>query len=139
MPMTYFERRLSPTGFQFLKFSLVGTVAYITDVCVLYLSFLVGFGLYNGRVVSYLVAATAQWALNRRFTFAYQGDMRAHHQWAKSVIFMAAGASVNYGIYVLLVMSFDFAAAYPFVGVAAGSLGGLAVNFPLSRKFVFKD
>jgi len=139
MPLTFFERRFSPTGFQFLKFSLVGTVAYITDVCVLYLTFMVGFGLYNGRVVSYLAASTVQWALNRHFTFAHQSNSRAHHQWAKSVAFMAVGASVNYGIYVLLVSSFEFVAAFPFVGVAAGSLGGLAVNFPLSRKFVFTD
>jgi len=137
MPMNFLETRLPPTGFQFVKFVMVGSIAYATDVSVLYLSFNFGFGLYSGRVVSFLLAVTVQWALNRRFTFAYQGTMRPHHQWARSVVFMAAGASVNYGIYALLVSTSDFVAAYPFLGVTAGSIGGLAINFPLSRKFVF--
>ncbi len=129
--------RLSPTQAQFVKFALVGAFATLVDIAVLYLSFEVGFGLYSGQVIAYIVAASVQWSLNRQFTFRYRGTMRAHHQWARSVSLMTVGAAVNYAIYAALVTFVALIAAYPFIGVIAGAFGSLTVNFNVSRRFVF--
>ena len=47
---------------QFARFAAVGVIGFVVDSAVLYLCLHVaGLGLYGGRVVSYLVAATTTW------------------------------------------------------------------------------
>jgi putative flippase GtrA len=46
-------------------------------------------------------------------------------------------AIVNYGTYAVLVAGSSFVHRYPVLGVAAGSLAGLSVNFVASRQLVF--
>ena len=48
------------------------------------------------------------------------------------------GGVVNYATYAIAVATWDFARAHPVIGVAAGSVAGLAVNFHLSRRLVFR-
>jgi putative flippase GtrA len=79
---------------------------------------------------------TATWALNRRFTFG-ASRRRAVIEWARFAIAQLAGAAVNLGTYFALVAASVFVARFPVVGVAAGSLAGLAVNFVAARAFVF--
>ena len=40
-----------------------------------------GAGLYGGRVISYLAAATSTWALNRRYTFRPQRSTNRLGEW----------------------------------------------------------
>ncbi len=54
---------------QFLRFAVIGTAAFVVDTAVLYCALWAGLGLYSGRAVSYLVAATFTWYGNRRITF----------------------------------------------------------------------
>jgi len=121
---------------QLLSFSVVGTLGFVVDSSVLYLGLDLGLGLRSGRVVSYLVAVTATWALNRRFTFG-ASRRRPVIEWARFTITQLAGAAVNLGTYFALVAASGFVARFPVLGVAAGSLGGLAVNFVAARVFVF--
>ncbi|HZO23260.1 MAG TPA: GtrA family protein [Steroidobacteraceae bacterium] len=124
---------------QFLAFGTVGVAGFVVDAGVLTLMLrLTGAGPYLGRVVSFLCAATFTWALNRVFTFRDQGT---HHtlgaQWLRFLGANAIGGFVNFGVYSLLLATVAFFTAHPVAGVAAGSLAGLAVNFTLSRMFVF--
>jgi putative flippase GtrA len=48
------------------------------------------------------------------------------------------GGLVNYTTYAILVTWVSAASAHPVLGVAAGSIAGLAVNFALSQRVVFK-
>ena len=48
------------------------------------------------------------------------------------------GGIVNYSIYAYLVSMFAFVRAYPVLGVAAGAMAGLGVNFTLSKFVVFR-
>ncbi len=50
---------------EFVRFGAVGTAAFVVDTTVLYLALWAGLGLYAGRVVSYLAAATFTWYGNR--------------------------------------------------------------------------
>ena len=67
---------------EFLRFGVVGTIGFVVDTAVLYAGLALGLGLYGGRAVSYLAAATTTWALNRVWTFRGRGNGPVHQQWA---------------------------------------------------------
>ncbi|MDD2658638.1 MAG: GtrA family protein [Methylococcales bacterium] len=124
--------------YQFLKFGLVGIAGFIVDSAVLYLGlYLLGLNLYSGRVLSYLVAASATWALNRLYTFSNSARTGIGRQWSLFLIVNSIGGFVNYGVYAALVSSIDLFTEYPVLAVAIGSVMGLVFNFSLSRSLVF--
>jgi putative flippase GtrA len=123
---------------EFIRFSLVGVVGFLVDATTLYAMMGgLGFGPYSGRCVSYLVAATTTWYLNRRFTFRRSQPSLPQHQWAKFVSVNAIGGGVNYGTYAALISLGIPYASHPLVAVGAGSVAGLAFNFTASRALVF--
>jgi len=122
---------------EFLRFGVAGTVGFVVDTAVLYAAIGAGAGLYAGRLVSYVAAATTTWALNRAWTFRGRGDGPAARQWALFLLVNLAGFASNYGTYAALVALSPTAARHPVIAVAAGALAGMAGNFFLSRRFVF--
>lgn len=129
---------LSAPRLQFLRFAMVGAAGFGVDAACLYLVIHeLGGGLYAGRVVSYLSAASFTWALNRRYTFDTRRDDRLTREWLRFLAANAAGGLINYGVYAALVSASEIVAKWPVIGVAAGSLAGLVANFFLSRRFVF--
>ena len=123
---------------QMLSFPIIGVIGFLVDAGVLYLALFCGLGLYLGRVVSYMAAVTATWLLNRRYTFAASAATDNHlHEWARFVVSQLLGACINLGVYALLVHSSPLVHQHPVIGVGAGSLSGLLVNFSVARAFVF--
>ncbi len=51
---------------------------------------------------------------------------------------MSGGFAVNYGTYALLYTFFEIVQRYPELGVAAGSVSGLAVNYVSSRWWIYR-
>ena len=123
---------------EFLRFGVVGTIGFLVDSGVLYGAIALGAGLYLGRAISYLAAASATWALNRAWTFRGRGSGPVHQQWALFVAVNLVGFVLNYGTYALLVATVPVVAAHPILGVAAGSIAGMFANFFLSRAVVFR-
>lgn len=121
----------------FLRFSLVGVAGFLVDTGLLYLGLAAGLGPYVGRAISYVCASTSTWFLNRRFTFHARRSKRWVREWGKFFVTNAAGGLSNYLVYAVLVATVPFVARYPIVGVAAGSIIGLAINFNMSRFVVF--
>ena len=119
-------------------FSIVGTIGFVVDTAVLYLCvFGIGFGLYSGRMVSYLAAASTTWYLNRRLTFADADKTRPAREWLRFLLANAFGGLINYAVYAVLINISNLCTSYPVIGVAVGSLTGLAFNFTVSKKLVF--
>src|SRR6478609_10370442 len=92
---------------EFARFCVVGTLGFLADVAVLYA--LVGWlGWYGARVISFLVAVTVTWALNRRFTFRQASLAAAADssgllgEYLAYVASMLGGAAVNYAAYALI-------------------------------------
>jgi putative flippase GtrA len=121
---------------RFTRFAFVGALGFVVDVSALYGAFAVGLGLYLGRVVSYLSAATFTWAINRRFTFATERPP-SFGEWFRFVLANASGGIVNYLAYAALVTWGAALLAHPAIAVAIGSLAGLMVNYAASERFVF--
>jgi len=123
---------------EFFRFGVVGTIGFMVDTAVLYAGLALGLGLYGGRALSYLVAASTTWALNRIWTFRGRGSGPAHRQWVLFLVVNLIGFAMNYGTYAALISWVPIANAYPVLGVAAGAIAGMAGNFILSRRLVFQ-
>lgn len=121
---------------QFLRFGSVGAVGFLIDTAIVY-ALRGSLGLYGAGMVSYLVAASSNWALNRVWTFRGQGSGPAHHQWARFLLTNLAGFVLNRGAYAALVTWVPLCAAQPVFATAAGSVAGMFVNFALARRVVF--
>lgn len=123
---------------QFLRFAVVGVVGLAVDGIVLFacLNWL-GTGLYAGRAVSYLAAASTTWLLNRIFTFPEADRSGTARQWMRFVLLNGIGGVANYGMYSLVVTFGPPVAALPYLGILAGSVTGLTFNFWMSRRYAF--
>ena len=122
---------------QFMKFGVVGVVGFLIDTAVVY-GLRASLGLYGAGAVSYVVAATGNWALNRAWTFRGQGSGKAHRQWALFLTTNLLGFALNRGTYALLVTFSALCAAQPVYAVEAGAVAGMFLNFRMSRSVVFR-
>lgn len=136
-------RRLGPGRvaalLEFFRFGVVGTLGFLVDAGVLLAAIALGLGPWVGRLVSFLAAATVTYSLNRAWTFRRRtgGAGASAGQWARFVVVNLGGFAANYGTYAVLLATSATVATWPVLGVAAGSIAGLGVNFGLSRRFVF--
>jgi putative flippase GtrA len=122
---------------QFLRFGVVGTVGFLVDTAVVYATHQ-WLGLIGAGILSFFVAATGNWFLNRSWTFRGMGRGRLHHEWMRFLGANAFGFVLNRGAYIALIATVPLCSAYPVLAVAAGSIAGLGVNFTLSRRIVFR-
>jgi putative flippase GtrA len=114
-------------------------VGFIVDTGILYLAKDdLGLGLYAGRLLSFLVAATTTWLLNRVFTFGNPSVKSLFREWLHFLSVNSIGGLVNYGVYTALVLTVALAAEHPVLGVAAGAIAGLAFNYLGSKHAVFR-
>lgn len=122
----------------FFWFAMAGVIGFLVDVGVLYL--LKGlFGVYVARVISFLSAAFSTWLFNRTVTF--RGRSSGHskaREFGLYLALMTIGGSVNYGTFALLIARMPMVAQHPVIGVAAGSIAGMAVNLLTSRFLLFR-
>jgi putative flippase GtrA len=129
---------------QFLRFGIVGGIGFLVDAGLLHLMLKLGLGYYGGRAVSFLAAATTTWILNRSFTFRRDSpsgeNSRGHpaSEWLAYLGLMVIGGVVNYGTYAAAVELSDLVRRYPALGVALGSIAGMAINFWSAKTMVFE-
>lgn len=124
---------------QFLQFGVVGTVGFLVDNAFVYTAhYLFGIGLILAGLLSFFVAATGNWFLNRIWTFKGASTGRLHHEWLRYLGTNAIGFVLNRGVYIALIATTAICVAHPVLALAAGSVAGLGVNFVMSRRMVFR-
>ncbi|MEI9885967.1 MAG: GtrA family protein [Rhizomicrobium sp.] len=128
---------------RFARFAAVGAAGFVVDEAVLTVGhYLFGLDPYVARIVSILCAMTFTWWGNRTLTFAEHaasgGAAELLGEWAKFVAANALGALANYAAYTLLVTFAARPLGHPLVATAIGVGVGLAFNFTLSKRFVFR-
>jgi putative flippase GtrA len=127
------------TQIRFLKFSGVGVIAFLVDVEVFQAAmFLTGLSPYAARLISFVVASSAAWWLNRTFTFRDADNVRADLQWARFFAANLVGGAVNYAVFALMIATLAVAATHPVLALAVGSLCGVSFNFTAYRRYVFR-
>lgn len=124
---------------QFALFCIAGVIGFVVDAGIVQALVVIGgFDPYLSRVVSFLCAMTATWLFNRRYTFVAGRDEGLLMEWGRYFVAMLGGFALNYGIYAVLLYTFPLVRAWPVLGVAAGSVAGLMVNYNSSRYWVFR-
>lgn len=124
---------------QLIRFSIVGSIGFVIDATFLTIaiSFL-SLGPYYGRLLSYLIAASSTWFMNRHFTFPGSEKNAIHRQWGKFLGVNALGGVINLGVYTACISGVFSVTTTPVIAVAIGSLVALAFNFWASRRWVFQ-
>ena len=122
---------------QFVRFGGVGLIGLVIDTAAVY-TLRGTLGLYGAGLAAYVAAASANWALNRIWTFRGQGSGPAHRQWGRFMVANLVGFALNRGTYALLVTFVAVAARQPVIATSAGAIAGMFVNFTLSRRLVFR-
>lgn len=134
-------------GPTFLRFAGVGSTMALIDAVGLYaLHAGVGINVYGARVVSFLVAMTAGYFLNRHFTFRFRPRLVGlGTELTRFYAVHASGGLINYGTFVGVLFAgriagVDGAAAYwlPLLGVWLGGVAGMCFNFVFASKLVFR-
>jgi putative flippase GtrA len=124
---------------QFLLFCIGGVIGFIVDAGILRLLVSgLGADAYLARLASFLVAATATWLWNRHNTFRGTRRYGLLGEWSRYLLAMSGGFAVNYATYAALYTFFSIVQKYPELGVAAGSVTGLVVNYASSRWWIYR-
>ncbi len=130
---------MNPTIRKFFLFGIAGGAGFVVDTAVLY-ALKGALGPYGARVISFICAVLATWLINR--SFAFKGQSANLPIWREFLHYLGAmilGGAVNYAVYAVLVATIPLVAEQPVLGVAAGVIAGMFVNFLLADKLVFKS
>lgn len=123
----------------FALFCIAGMIGFVVDAGIVQM--LVsgpGWNPYLSRLLSFIAAATATWIFNRHYTFNTERRYSLRGEWARYLLAMAAGFSLNFSVYSFFVYHYAMVQRIPALGVAAGSVAGLVINFAASRYWVFR-
>ena len=131
-----------------LRFGMVGVVGFLVDGGLLQaLTSLGGWGAIEARGVSFPVAIFATWLLNRKITFVsanVKGEINTEHQtaagrsFARYVVVSLGGASINFLVYLTLVLGLPVLAKLPIVPLAIASVVAMTFNYLGSKHFAFR-
>jgi putative flippase GtrA len=131
---------MTPAVKVFVSFCLIGVVGFIIDGGLLYLLVLNQFDPYFVRALSFPLAVTATWYLNRHWAFGIRPDTPGKgRDYRRYILVQIGGATANYLVYALILIFIAHIPSNVLAAFAIGSLLGLAINFCGSRWWVFRD
>lgn len=126
---------------QFLKFLAVGGVGFVVDAGVLTSLVALGLPAIPARVLSFAVAVSVTWVLNRHWTFVASvgAEPREFRMMSRYFAVQTFGTLCNFAVFSLLISQWTETPWTAFVALAAGSAVGLVVNFTGARWLVFGE
>lgn len=128
--------RYLPRGFP--AFVVVGGIGFVVDASVL--ASLVhgyGWGDYTARVVSFGIAVTVTWYLNRRYAFSASQTEDRKKEYTRYLAVQGTGMAINFLVYSLCIETSELMDTWPVIALAVGSAVALVFNYAGSRLFVF--
>jgi putative flippase GtrA len=132
--------RSSSTRRDLLAFAAVGVAGFAVDASVMTL--LVERLMWHpvqGRAVSFPLAVTTTWLLNRGLAFRGMGPRSRSAEYAGYVVIQIVGALVNVGVFLACISLMPSLVRAPVVPLAAGAAVALLLNFALLRGIVYRD
>ncbi len=122
---------------QFIFFGLIGASGIVVGLGILNLSMLIYQNFVIANLISFLVAVTWNFFLNRRFTFKSQ-DKSVFRQWCRFILACLTGAAANWAISMTLYYSLGHFYNHFNQAALIGVATGFIANFFLSKRFVFQ-
>ena len=117
----------------FLRFCVVGTVGFLTDLLLLYAVMWLGPGAIVARFISAFVALAVTWQLNRRLTFGAT-ERSSLKEGGQYYLVNGIGFGVNMAIYVALI----FSGFLPAMALVIASICAMAFNYSGNKYWVFR-
>jgi len=112
------------------NFAVVGGLGFLTEAAILQLLTATGLaGPYFARCVSFPVAVTLTWLLNRRLTFAKRPKGGSGRRYLLYAAGQVVAALANLATYAALVYVEPRLRGVPIVALAGGAVVGLIINF----------
>jgi putative flippase GtrA len=129
----------------FIRFAGVGVTISLIDAGGLYLLMALGLNVYIARAISYTLAMSTGYILNRYYTFHHLETGRVlWHSLVRHFTVHGVGGLINFGVFCLVLeigkrMGGEVAASatLPLFAVWIGGIFGLIFNFFFSKKLVF--
>ncbi len=128
---------------RFLRFCIVGAGGFVVDSGIFFLAHDMGaVNIYLARAISISCALTYSWWGNRNLTFndrAATGMPAMFREWLAFVGVNGIGGLANYTMFAMLVRFAPTPFNHPYLALVLGTAVGLAFNFSLSQRLVFRD
>lgn len=131
-----FFSKLPPVFWQFFRFCLVGLVNFLVDFSIYFiLTRLFGLPYLLAATISFAVAVTCSFFLNRRWTFSYQGA-NFSAVYFKFFLVNIGGLVLNL---ILMFVSVELVACPDLLAKFLASVVVAFFNFSLSKFWAFKN
>jgi putative flippase GtrA len=119
------------------RFGLAGACGFLVDLAVL-MALIGVLGPVLARAVSFVVALTATWVINRHLAF---GDRPRPHsllrEYAHYATAMLGGGALNWLVYLAITAVLAPSEWRPVLALAVASIAGMGANLLLAHRFVF--
>jgi putative flippase GtrA len=120
------------------RFALIGTLGFLIDGGLLtWMVSCMDRGLIESRLISFALAVSATWYLNRIFTFSNPQGAGAGKEYGRYLGVQVAGALINLGVFAALIAAFSMLSNYPIIPLAFGSGMAMIFNFLGARHYAF--
>ena len=121
-------------------FVLVGAIGFLIDAGILTVLMTgADFGHYSARAISFTVAVTATWYLNRRWVFERGAVGMSGREYSSYLLVQVIGAVINLSVFVAVIKFVPKLAQIPVIPLALGAAVALLFNFTASSRLVFSD
>jgi putative flippase GtrA len=121
-------------------FVVVGAIGFLIDAGILTV-LMTGFGLdhYSARAISFTVAVTFTWYMNRRWVFEKSTASMSGREYSSYLVVQAIGAVINLSVFVAVIEIVPKLTSLPVIPLAIGAVAALLFNFSASSRFVFSE
>lgn len=124
---------------KFQRFAIVGAAGFCVDAGILTLLMSMGWDVLLARLISFSLAVSTTWLLNRNWTFHSATPVLGSRQYVLYTAIQIMGALINLGIFTVLISLYTPFRAWPWIPLGAAAFFALLFNFVATRSLVFKD
>jgi putative flippase GtrA len=123
----------------FFRFCVVGGIGFIVDFSVLKAAVYLGMNEYTGRLVSFPVAVTTTFLVNRAWTFrSHAGEHALVRELSTYFAVQSAGFAANLAVYSSIIAAVPALHGRLLPPMVAGTAAGLVLNYLGAKHFVFR-
>ena len=130
----------SVINYKLSGFVVVGAIGFLIDAGIL-TALMTGFDFdhYRARAISFTIAVTATWYMNRRWVFERNAVRVSGREYSSYFVVQIVGAVINLSVFVAAIELAPNLATMPVIPLAIGAAAALLFNFSMSSRFVFAD